>query len=562
MIRTVLWASFCALAYAGNVTYNVISLDPSGHVAVIVDDTIYKLQPSAVTPVLYTGTAPVAQNGYQYARLDGDDIIDQESFIRQVANGDTTNEFYNRTFNVQELPQLPKILDDVPIIDRMKSRLHIDGVIATFHFSADQSEIERMHNDTLKNVKVITDLTYIRNDDIETIPGVELYLSGRSSRWFSKVSYNVKIPKGYSLFGYRRLKLRSLATDPSYIREQLGYDVLRSVGLPATQFSFARVGINGQPLGLFGLIEAYKNPWLKNEFADGKKYTPGILYQGGSPSLEGMLYSPPADLAFHGYNASDYVNFRISEGPKKSKGEPDFTPLIELAEFIDDAPTEGSDAAAVWDEELDTEIVIRNMVIEILLGFADGYIVSSNNYFLYDNPDDDRFVYLPSDLDMTMGSTFLDFAPMLSGNYEDYPGFLERPLLKLLWVPEFRHQFEKLLLKVCEELLNPEVLNSRIDALIDLVREDVEWDKTLPRLNDRFDWKYIFDIVSKHPNMAPAYDNGTNHQFITRVFSESVSLDEAVNGPTTHESLMSIKEWFAMKIDATVTFLKTYSYDL
>ena len=75
---------------------------------------------------------------------------------------------------------------------------------------------------------------------MQTFTGVELEISGRFSRESSKSSYNLKIPKKQKLYNYRRLKLRSMATDPSYIREDLGYKMLASAGVPTTYSSYVR----------------------------------------------------------------------------------------------------------------------------------------------------------------------------------------------------------------------------------------------------------------------------------------------------------------------------------
>lgn len=77
-------------------------------------------------------------------------------------------------------------------------------------------------------------------DDVETLTDVELELAGRFSRQVTKLSYNIKIKKPSDLYGYRRLKLRALDTDPSYIREDLVYKIYESAGLPNSQYSFVR----------------------------------------------------------------------------------------------------------------------------------------------------------------------------------------------------------------------------------------------------------------------------------------------------------------------------------
>ena len=85
-------------------------------------------------------------------------------------------------------------------------------------------------------------MRYCRLDKIETFEGVKVSLAGRSSRMVDKVSFGIKLKKKSddTLFGYKNLKLRAMAMDPSYVRETICHSVLQSVGLPVSGFSFVR----------------------------------------------------------------------------------------------------------------------------------------------------------------------------------------------------------------------------------------------------------------------------------------------------------------------------------
>lgn len=71
---------------------------------------------------------------------------------------------------------------------------------------------------------------------------MKVSLAGRSSRWVAKLSYGLKLDKknDTTLFGYKNFKLRALAHDRSYVRENLCYNVYKSSGIPASQFSYVR----------------------------------------------------------------------------------------------------------------------------------------------------------------------------------------------------------------------------------------------------------------------------------------------------------------------------------
>lgn len=119
------------------------------------------------------------------------------------------------------------------------------------------------------------------------------------------------------------------------------------------------VFINNEAAGLFGIIENYKNPWAKNEFANGDDdypgYSRGNLYQG-------HLGEPPktfSDLSYLGDNVTAYDagQYKIKEDP--SEGKPDYAPLMDLTRFIAHAPTNTSNAVEEWNKHFDMESVLR-----------------------------------------------------------------------------------------------------------------------------------------------------------------------------------------------------------
>ncbi|KAI9498757.1 coth protein-domain-containing protein, partial [Zychaea mexicana] len=454
-------------------------------ISVVVDDTPYPLSPSQRDNLTYIGRGPVATKGYYYAHVVGDnnEVVIQEPFVRAPSQSDTDYEFFNRSRAHWDIPSVPSLYE--PLFDRMQSDLHIDGDIGTVHFTGNYSELYNLHGDALnEDASVTVNMSFIRGQELYTFDNVELELSGRSSRWNPKLSYSVKIPKddGSSLYGYRRLKLRSLFTDPSYLREALVYKVIRATGLASTDFSYVRVFLNDKPAGFFGLIENFKNPWLKNEFAGGdSNYQQGNLYQG---RLVGNIFSPGgrlSDLEYYGDNitAYDEGQYKIKEDP--SNDEPSFQPLMELTKFLGNAPVDNTEA---WEKHFNMDTVLRSMALEVILGFSDGYLTLADNWYLYQNGRNSKqFVYISSDVDITAGSTMVKMSDMISGNYSTFPGLLRRPLTtQFLRVRQYKQRFEQILQDLANQLVNPRVLNPVIDSMADMIRQDVQWDQNLPRL--------------------------------------------------------------------------------
>lgn len=570
---------FIALTNAqsdNTIDYNVIKLlNETDTMGVIVDNVTYPLDHSKDTTVLYTGKAPVAKNGYQYVKITKENNnTEVENFLRKPTESDTVNEFYNRTWNTKEITKLPTILQPLPVINRIQTDLHKDGEIPTMYLVANQTEIDLLHNSNFtEDYKIKSDMTYINLKDVYNFERVEISLAGRSSRWLPKLSYNVKLHKKDRLFQTRRVKLRALDTDPSYIREQLAYDVIKSVGLLSAEFSYVRVFMNQEELGLFGVIETFQDPWLANSFANGSdSYKQGNLYQGVYSSPQSAKANHTSDLSYYN-NVTAYADGQYKIKAVASKGDkekPDYEPLMKFTEFIESAPTNTSDAVETWNKELDTDGFLRSMALEVLLGYADGYLTMADNYYLYDNPETSQMFFIPSDLDFTFGSTIFSLDQMLSGNYSDFPNIANRPLMtKILQVPAFKQQFDDLLVNITKSLVNPVVMNDRINNLYDMLQEDVAWDSELVRVAKNVFASFgnavdssgnvdsgIADVIGDQapPNM----DLSVMIDFTKRI-NETIPFDLAVNGSPGYKSLTGVKEWVQRQNDAILKFYNTTS---
>ncbi|KAI7895222.1 coth protein-domain-containing protein [Mucor mucedo] len=560
------------------IEYNVINLLNDTHtMGVIVDNVTYPLSfDSKVTNILYNGKAPVAKNGYQYAKISKEDnSTEAEPFVRQPTHESTLNEFYNRTWNTQNVSQLPVVFEPLKAINRAQSDLHREGEIPTIHLVANQTAIDLMHNsNSTEDYKIDTNMTYITLNNTQSYEAAEISLAGRSSRWMTKLSYNIKLAKKDRIGEFRRVKLRAMDTDPSYIREQLAYDVIKSTGLLSSEFSFVRVFLNNQALGLFGIIETFHDPWLANSFAGGdKKYKNGNLYQGVFQNAQSSAMNRTSDLSYYN-NITAYADgqYKIKVEASKGKSE-DYTPLMEFTKFIDTAPTTSSDAVAAWNEKLDTDSFLRSMALEVIMGYSDGYFTMVDNYYLYQNLDTGKFFYISSDMDLTLGSCMFKLDDMWSGNYTTFPGLATRPLMKkILQVPEFKQQYEELLVNITQKLVNPVVMNDRINGLVAMTKEDVAWDKTLPRVG-----KDVFgalgaamsnssdmssmessDIGNVIGDFPPNMDMEVLLDFGTRM-STNLTQQDAVNGPTGYKSLSGVKEWIKNQSGAITKFYNSTS---
>lgn len=285
---------------------------------------------------------------------------------------------------------------------------------------------------------------------MKSFENITLAVSGHSTRSYDKLSYKVKLQKGDDLYDYRRIKLRSMSTDASYMREEIAYDIAKSIGMPTSEYSYVRVYFNEQAIGLFGLGEVLKNPWPKNEFNSGKKYNQGALFvanvsgnqdssssamnaptgqnqtengtsgqqqnqtMAGSPPSGGMgaggagggsmVQGSSSDLSYLGDNTTLYTSqYPVKEDPRT--GSANYTRIVELTKFISEQSNVTSDnsAASLWEEYIDVTSFLRGLALEIVISDSDGYFTMGNNYILYDDLDNERILFSGQDFDLTMG---------------------------------------------------------------------------------------------------------------------------------------------------------------
>ncbi|KAI8636405.1 coth protein-domain-containing protein [Parasitella parasitica] len=548
------------LAQNNNITYNVIAspASPDMSVAVIVDNGTYHLTASTSGNLLYSGRAPAAQTAYHYVILDSaNQVSASDAFFRPpIQNETTTNEFFNRSLATHQIEYLPQVYEPVPALNRIKSNLHILNQIPTIQIWGNQTAIDILHKNQFQDLEFELNVTYYGLNDVQEFQNVKVSLSGRSSRWIPKLSYGLKMKTNgnQSLFGYKKLKLRALGMDPSYVRECVSYSTLKSVGIPASGFSYVRLFINKQSAGLYGLIETFQDPWTANVFAGGDiSYKPGYLYQGQLAS-ENQTVPVFSDLSYYGENTTLYSlgQYKIKAGTEKDETPDDFKELQEFTQFINS--TSSDTTVEEWEKHLDTEIFTRAMAIEDLLGFSDAYMTLLNNFYVYNDPKSPgRYIYIPADLDTTIGTALYELEYLLSGNYSEHPGFNIRPLTSKLFSNQIMaNQYQQIILNLTQQLVNPNIMNPFIDSVVKMIYPDVEWDQTLPGMG-------TFHLPSTEDLNPGGAENTTSNPifgpgFRTNWTDVPQTFESSLNGPTNSTTTESVKGFIAKKSANVLAF--------
>ncbi|KAI8329992.1 coth protein-domain-containing protein [Chlamydoabsidia padenii] len=585
-------------------TYKVIALPkdrPVTDIGVQIDNNqFYRMEPVAPGSVLYQIKAPKATSGYKYIHINRatNKIEESEPFERSpldnekdekkkkkkkeekepkvegVLNG--LNEFYGRNWTFKDvkafapIEAFPQGYDRSPAPD-----LHPQNEIPTMHIQAPASDIEKLHGYYLQDVDYKVNITYITSKKVIQFVDSKLKLSGRSTRYYTKFAYGISLPKHNNIDGYRKLKLRACGADPTYIREKLAYDMLSAAGRPGSRNSYVRLFINDRAFGLFFLVEKYDDNWMRHEFGAGDKtYDNGILYQGQG-AQKGSHHA--ADLSYHGDDQNYYKTSAYDIAEKPSQGNATFDALIGLTKFIDTQLTlqnnktaDLNHTMAEWNQRIDVNGFCINMAMDFLLGNFDAYAQNTNNYFLYQNPDQhNRFVFLNWDMDMSFGDGPVHHKSNIKGDYRQFKGFDIRPLTKATFINgPFRSVFESQLGIVVRRLFHPDISFPVIDSLIQLLEQDIAWDKSLAHARKGAN----FFPFGPHLIANWFHNNSTGEtvslplttdflvaaDFVIRI-NVDMPLQRALDGPTRHSSLYALKVWIKEKTANVMPFIDSYN---
>jgi len=110
--------------------------------------------------------------------------------------------------------------------------------------------------------------------------GITSYMMTGNSQ---KKSFNIEIDytiEDQRLMGYKKLNLNNGFSDPTFIRETIGYEMFEQMDIPTPRRAFADVWVNNIHLGLYTIVEQVDKTFLRRNFANPE----GNLYKPETPA--------------------------------------------------------------------------------------------------------------------------------------------------------------------------------------------------------------------------------------------------------------------------------------
>ncbi len=217
--------------------------------------------------------------------------------------------------------------------------------------------------------------TFRYGDEVFGYVALRLKGSATLTTLAEKPSFRIKFDKWHKdrkFAGREGLMLHNGHYDASMLREYLTQALFRAAGVPASRVGFASVYVNGVPYGVYINVEPYDSDSLAHRFADAS----GSLYEGDSGD----------DV--------DHSIWKYDQDSGKDESRDD------LQAFADASTAGGDGIFFDPDTVLNTDEWMRYIAVEGLVGQYEGY-QAPHNYYVYHEPTEDKWYFLPWNTDQT-----------------------------------------------------------------------------------------------------------------------------------------------------------------
>jgi len=337
-------------------------------------------------------------------------------------------------------------------------------------------------------------ITIVSSKNVFQSPG-SIHLSGFGSRLYKKLSWVMKFNNKF--MGRSSVKIRGVANDASLMRDKLSADLYRAMGVPVQEGTYARVIINNDVWGLYTFVDSHNKKWYANYIHGDNKSHIGTSYKIVSSHPNG----PFADLKYKGDNADTYassgtydvdeIDSHDSEVNINESGS-EWNRLVKFVKLFDEwekkYKNDTSDASFdALNNFLDVEQTLRMMSIDALTVALDNFWFVQSNTLIYYNPEVNKYQFIPYDFDESLKGHchYFDFDAIkgdcLTWADVDTNGSDHYFTKAILAHPQVKNRYRAVLAGASRFLFTVEAVTPYIDAVSELIKEDVEWNFSLAK---------------------------------------------------------------------------------
>jgi spore coat protein CotH len=305
------------------------------------------------------------------------------------------------------------------------------------------------------------------NDETQSFENVRLKVGGNYGRTFSKLGFNLKLKKKQTFLGINNMRLRSDYMDVTHFRSKLAVDLLNKWDIPSIQETFCELYVNDHYYGLYILIDAIKPSWIKSHYDIPEEEEVKTLYDCGE-----IGDFTPENVLLCKNEEDEYLNYTEPLRDTFTKIY-NLTSVKELSKYVD------------------VETARKSIISEYLFSSFDHFLVSGNNYHLYQQSNG-KWQILLHDFDTIFLSQFEGAIAKAQFDIQKHNDVLEyakvkfddwsvpgnrKPIVEVLYYHD-QENFKKVLREMMVTGFNPDELFPRIDELAEFVAPYVQKDIT------------------------------------------------------------------------------------
>lgn len=260
--------------------------------------------------------------------------------------------------------------------------------------------------------------------------------------------------KNQRFFGFERFSLKNNYLDPSFMREKVASDVFRDAGLAVSHTAFYVLyidhGEGPEYFGLYTLVEEVDDTLINTQFI----------------SDEGNLYKPEEGSA-------NFVEGTFSEEDfekKTNEDEEDWSDIMDLFEALH-AGNATSDPAT-WRQNLegifDVDNFLKYLAVNSIIQNWDTYGRMSHNYYLYNNPENQKLTWIPWDNNQALqegnmiSALDLDFSNISSNDW---------PLIEKLYSDDvYKSRYDYYLSEVINNAFTTKKIQDTYERYVEIIK--------------------------------------------------------------------------------------------
>jgi hypothetical protein len=256
--------------------------------------------------------------------------------------------------------------------------------------------------------------------------------------------------------GIRKLSLNNAFDDPSYMRDVLAYNIMRTAGVPASRTAYTRLYINDAYWGLYIMAEQIDKTFLSHHF----KNDNGNLFKS----------TINFDLRYQGDDPKKYKNWLEL---KTNEAKDDWTGLAKFVKYLNKEGISDGTYRKDFFEMFDTERYLKVLAIDIILLNWDSYYDNGRNFYLYEDIKENKFHWIPWDYNLSFSMLRVDILAQNTTVVND-----PKPLIRnLLKEPIMQEALMATYRSILESNFTEERLFPIIDQTKALIYEDLHADK-------------------------------------------------------------------------------------